>query len=729
MKWKKILCFIFVCITLFSISLPVFAADLPENHPFDKTTVIEDLVAMGYDLNEYPRDSSAYEETTVIDFVEFGYYYYNESNLDYALYVYVYNPTGDAILEEDNYIQLSYKDEEAASFEKYKLSLISVSEDLPDENGEIHTDYEGLFYKFRLDPIKTFILQRSLSRDVRTYWISGIELNHETYGIKDFPVSHKWVYTGYMTNHGPIGKHIPLYYTVEKFDTIEIEIHSTSWFTPDSGLGEDYRWELSSVYFAIPDWVIKKYGNPDDEANTSGLIAVRGSYNKWLVNGLLIPDKDVYNQFMENDYLYNLNISDDYSDYTTGDSCFYKILKTNQGGAQGNILTIDYELSFNHFLGEKRYPGEKWTYSSNNIISQLYYPMYAPNYSVSSDYFLKKYEEKDWKFYNYDNSLVNGWNVFGDTAYFDYEVSVDQGPWNDVMSTFEDTHPDTWLNRLKYGKAHFSDEIEYGQIDRLVELGGGHFLGDEEDISKKLFVLEEDAPALKDFYDEYKSDNHVYLMRFDANPYYAPKVTVLSGDGKISCDGVYFEKVVYEDFDILEMDFRDKKGGKKTLGVVCTPITILGPVPGPGDINADYNPNKPGIQTKDDETIFDMSVVYTIIALVLVVCIILVILNFLGVPIKPIIKAIFFVLTLPFKILGWIVKAIGKLFGATKSVSEEKRKRNEEKRTQEKHDWARKEEEEKERKRQKAHDDEVVNSMREIDNKNSGEDGYDFWNP
>ena len=74
-------------------------------------------------------------------------------------------------------------------------------------------------------------------------------------------------------------------------------------------------------------------------------------------------------------------------------------------------------------------------------------------------------------------------------------------------------------------------------------------------------------------------------------------------------------------------------------------------------------------------------------------CVILLILNFLGVPIQPIIKALFFVLSIPFRILIWIPKAIGKLFGVGKELSEEKRKkeehtwlRNEEKRKQETHE-------------------------------------------
>lgn len=63
---------------------------------------------------------------------------------------------------------------------------------------------------------------------------------------------------------------------------------------PESDRGEGYRYEVSGVYFAIPNYYLKTYGNWDGDEELHGLYAVSGSYRESRINGIVTDSEAVY---------------------------------------------------------------------------------------------------------------------------------------------------------------------------------------------------------------------------------------------------------------------------------------------------------------------------------------------------------------------------------------------------------------------------------------------------
>lgn len=676
MKCKRLLCLFFSLLFLICSLFPLGTSAAGVINPMNSTDVIKDLVANDFILSEYPQDESA-NFVSLIQFLEFGYTAYKKFDF-YSLYVYIYNPTGKAVSTTGSAIQMSYVDRTSSkvTFEKHPLVLVDASEN--SESGQ----YENLFLKFRIDNVG--YVARNINELKRTYYFSGIELKYsDSSKVKDFALNETWSYTGYQENCDITGEGgCTLYATVDTIEVAKIELHDASWFSDTSDLGSNYRYELSSVYFNIPDYFINEYGDPNSA--TSGLYAVRGEYYKYLINGLLVNDRSLYDQLIQKVNFRDLLKDPQYSNGHTGEIGF---------AAYNNGYSPQYQVSFNKKITS--------LVGTKARIYRLQYPIYSPDLYVESSYMYDLYQANGKLHFNRDDELYLD-NDHVKCGYKQYEIRVDQGLWNSSIKSYASTHNEWYHYVDAFFRGNlklYADKQGYAAIDPIVELDSKSFDGSDSVIGDRLFVMEDQVDSLEAFYNAKKKDNHVYLMRFEVNPYYAPSVTVGKSTDTVAgyddTNGIYFEKVVFENFDILEFEFHDSYGKETVIPVVCDPIDIVGAVT-PGNNTVDQDPNKPGIQDGTEPIELedmDWSWLWKILIGVGIACVILLVLNFLGVPIKPIVSFIFFVLSIPFRILIWIPKAIGKLFGFGKEVSEEKRKKEE-------HSWLRNEE----RRKQEAHE-------------------------
>lgn len=88
----------------------------------------------------------------------------------------------------------------------------------------------------------------------------------------------------------------------------------------------------------------------------------------------------------------------------------------------------------------------------------------------------------------------------------------------------------------------------------------------------------------------------VYLMRFAVRDYEVDKLTEagIKSDGKYNKvdigNSYYFEKTVFEDFDILELTFRDEENKMSVVPVSASPIDVTGGIPSPGTDNPNEKP-------------------------------------------------------------------------------------------------------------------------------------------
>ena len=644
---KKSIC-LFFAIVMLMLCFPANVFAVGTTNPMHSTSVIDDLESLGYDISDYYKDSSA-DWISVIDVTEYGYDYYGDQRY-YGLYFYIYNPSGREILDGNNAVELSFVDKAniASQNTKYALEKMSVS---------LEENYEYVLYKLYVSTSRD--IGEKINQSIRTYNVSAMELQFDDApGAKpeSFKIAGKYRFSGYQKNFGiSPNDDSTLYCGYEKFDVVSSEIHDASWFSNTSDLGEDYRYELSSVYFSIPDYFIEKYGNVDDDPDdggTSGLYSVRGEYYKYVTDGLLLSDADFYEKTNLSSYAgVHLSTQSSWSNYTLGEGSvgFFTDCSYNSDGDP----SYHYDLSYNMYIGSYAitYLTSKY-YTSDDINSHICNVLLSDSTDVSyvsKKSFLEQYNAQGRNHYGDTGGLsTRNSTTFTNLGYKPYEVKVDQASWNSAIKSFSEKYKDNgfkWLHKL-FNKDLYVDENGYAEIDPIIELTSDSFRagdGGDDDVSEKLFVMSEDVPALEEFYDEMDYGNHIYLMRFDVNPYYAPQVTVTSDVIKgeqlspDTCTGYYFEKVVYHDFDILEFTFKDKDGGYHTVPVECKPIDIVGSVI-PGNNQIQPNPNNP--DGSGSNGIFDENPLLKVIIALLVLIVVIVIIYFLSKPIVAIFKGI-----------------------------------------------------------------------------------------
>lgn len=286
---RKILSIIFAFLTLlYSVNLfnngNAFAETI---YPFDHISVMQDLESVkDFSFYDYPAKAGNKKELEILNFVEFGYSRYSK-NL-FALYLYVYNPYKLDIKEQSvhNTVSLAVEFDEFGTPTGYgKFSLIFCSK----SDGEL----EGLYYKFRIqdeygsDGKK--IIDR-LSPEKRLYFVSGFELLLKgELNATDFKVGCRYEFEGYAKGFGK-DKNAESTLTctaVKDMETVSLDVKST-FYRPEGNNGKDSYTQdsLHSVYFAVPNELIEKYGE---------LYAVHASWlNAVLKPALVVGNKEVY---------------------------------------------------------------------------------------------------------------------------------------------------------------------------------------------------------------------------------------------------------------------------------------------------------------------------------------------------------------------------------------------------------------------------------------------------
>ena len=608
---KKIICLVFALlfiVTAFSFSS--FAGVLA-NNPMKDTSVEDDLEKLGVNTSDYGLDTTA-DFVSVLDFVEYGYDAGGNQEY-YGLFVYVYNPSGKEI--RGAYLQMQYtkKDGSETGYKKYRL----VEVDCNDESTvRAHT-----LYKFVVKDSAD--IAKNVPYAVRTYCVSGIEIRYsitDSSNAIDYAVDGKWTFRGYQENCGREGDTTStLTCSYEVKETIRTELHSASWFsqTSDLGNGYDYRYEVSSVYFNIPNYYISKYGDLNDD--TSGLVAVQGEYYKYYTNGVVVNDEKWVDSFNQSVRKYITALYGHYTG-TLGVGGGFYVVNSLDYPATGIVgYDVLYDLSFNMMLNPND-TQSKYRRASNAVVDRLLNVLvpsagYSEPY-VSADDFLSAYNEAYRPHFSTSSGLISG-EHFTNSGKVSYNISVTDKKLNDQIKSHASTEPKfKWLDKL-FNKELYTDEDGYADIEPLVEVKDVVLAYTDEAVVENYFVSSGDAVKLKAFCKDNIFTNHVYLMRFEVNPYYCPEVTLVAGEDSLTYGpfssgekgtGYYFEKAVFHDFDILSFTFKDAKNKVVTVPVSCDPIDIVGSVvPGPGDME---DPNNPETEAPNDPTGCELSDLY-----------------------------------------------------------------------------------------------------------------------
>lgn len=580
----RALSFLLSLITCLSVLLlPVAAYKAPIINPCDSSYVVDDLEAMGYNPHDYKYDPSA-DFLQVIHFLEYGYS--KKVSGYYSLYLYLYNPCGKAIALEGSTLQMCYSAGTGDSkYVKYPLDVVSYSL----EEGEKH-----ILYKFEVKGIEA--VRREIKDSSRTYKLASVEILYEN---ASKPVSRllddntkknrcRWTYAGYQQGFGSDSEGGTLQVQIDVLDTISIELHDASWMSDTSSLGEDYRWEVKSYYFNIPDSYIRTYGNIGDKS--SGLVSVEGEYYKYGLNGLVVPTTELYDLYLPASQ--TAGLLDGYTiRYLPG------FMKHGDIFIGDGVSALYSKFSFNqnpYYVINSILMS--YVYSNDNPLSKLNLVSVGSSPYISNDVLTELWETSGKPVLANASYMYIGDNVTNIGQRIPFEVSVTDGDLGGSIKTYATQNKWgslNWLHKL-FNKELYTDEAGYLNCMPLFEVEASDVseLFKEDVQGKKLYLDYDSYTGLQEFYNDMSSSNSVYVMRLGVEPYYETDVHLFSSpsSGEGLGVGYYYEKVIHKDTDIFTFTFQRTDGSRITVPVECDPVDNLGSVV-EGNNKDDGNPN------------------------------------------------------------------------------------------------------------------------------------------
>ena len=595
---------------------------------YENTNVLDNLdgATIGgktFDIADYPHNDEGRPQ--VISLVEFCYSYYADKQGDFGLYVYVYNPQDIAfdMATDRNKIQLTYGSKQ--SYSKYTLDFLNYS---------TRAGYEGRFYKFKVrltDAERQDILD-TVNDDGRVYKISGIELSYKG-SVTEYPCGQTYTYTGYAEGYGSeLAAGDTLSCTVDGFDKyLTLDVHST-YYRPEGSNGSENKQDtLHSVYFAVPNEIIREYGV---------MTAVHATWLNAYTSPIFVTgNEELYNGFME-----LVGKESPETDYA---------FHTNESGRYwGGFYFVDYSHGYNY------------SNAVENVLTKLNYAFYAENgdadsYVLPAEKLLGDSEngKKGWlETYteNFGGELVNDKYSAAlfekvDAAFTDKTITSDDTFSLTSVTTSQNLWQKIWGTSTSYTNTYTMSAIQDVALDDMDNALNEKAFCDE------FFVAESDFDELYSYVKKAAAkDETVYLFRYYQSEYFAVELsegmyetgfyTQIVGDMSMPAYGRHYEHEdtnaylcqmwVQLDFDIIDLTFT-KDNVDTIIPVVMSPM----------DIAADGTP--PLVTTKDGLSWWQ--ILLAVLALVLVL-----ILLFKFAPV--IVYAVGKVIVLPFKAIGALFK-------------------------------------------------------------------------
>ena len=642
-----VLSFLVVMAGIFPAVLPASAEETSKS-VYEQTNVLDDLKKstigdQPFDLSTYNFDES--KETKVLSFVEYCYSFYSAKQGNYGLYIYVYNPQGLQFNKYSplNKIQFALGSSTSTNYTKYNLKYLNCSTE---------TNYEGLFYKFRVDLTdaqKEKVL-KTVNSTERIYRVSGIELvvsgdtNATEYGI-----ATTYKYSGYAAGYGSNENAAStLVCSTEETDVLSLNVHPTTYKPEGTNETSMYSQDcLHSVYFAVPNKYINKYG---------AMSAVHATWKNAVTSPIFVTgNASVYSQVSSllGDYVHGGTIQDegrntdlDYALIATKAQLGYRdTVEAAMGGYVAYNVLMDYGGI------------DAYTYY-DNLLHYLYYCFYAENgdadnYSISSQTVLDVLEKSASK---YGGILVNGKyssKMFSsyDKNFTEVNIKADEN-----FSLTSEVLSQTWWEKLWGLDGSISDKTTFDGIQAIYPVKKSDLSGTDEEISKRLYVDVSDVSDLKDYFNQNNGLSTVYLFRYMQSEYTAYEVTeykhttdwALFGGTfntyEVKDTNAYFAQMsVQLDFDIIDVTFSN--GEKDTvIPVVSNPIDVVPEV------------TPPVYTIPEEEEIDWMKILKIVVGLILVLALLI----FLWPLLKPLLiwvgQGLLWLIKAPFKAIGQAIK-------------------------------------------------------------------------
>lgn len=660
-------CFLVILLlisSLFSMGFTTVSADTSELK-FDQTNVMDDLrSSKTFNVLNYPFYQSEKPEMFIINVVEYCYSFDVLRQGNYGLYLYLYNPNGRDINTDMgvNKVQMAVgynADGSPNDYEKFDLMFCSKSEE---------KFYEGLFYKFKvIDHISAdgkTVLQRVKS-SARRYDISGFEILEKRQSRSvEYGVGGTYTFTGYAKGYGAYAnEESTLNCEVTDLETIELDVKHTFYRSKTSSLGAGHQNQLDTVYFSVPKRFIEEYGR---------LQRIKAEWYEYKTKEILVTsNKSFYNK--ASPYIgVNLGAVDEFGMQEYNESIYYS-LGINAGDWGGGLHAAKWgwnlgkgylhtacQALYYMFLVDSISEYDPYAevveiggIQSNDLYE--YIKRYNKTYNngtlpikdrtISADLFESDIDDSR-KIDNEHGKIQMGY------SYYDFDADVDL----QTLKSWSDTSPSFWENWVNFGLgAAFTGGPEETSITvaPIQILKETDLQGTNAEISSRLLINSADVNALKSEYNDAVTINSssdeekvVVLFRFATSDYYSQGVDIIElGEGflwsdKMTSGQAYIaQESVFFDFDIIQLTF-NKEGTYTVIPVVASPIDIVNDITPPVYL---------------DDGLDWWQILLAIIFLILVLWL----LSITGI-LPLLVKGIIWLILLPFRLIGKLLKAITK---------------------------------------------------------------------
>ena len=540
------------------------------------------------------------------------------------MYVYVYNPKGlkFSVNSPLNKIQMAYGLDSNQSYVKYSLQFLNCSTE---------TNYEGLFYKFKvvLTGAQKQELLRNLNSSDRVYRVSGIELIEQgKLNATEYSISTIYHFSGYAAGYGsdPTAGNT-LECNSEQGEVLTLNVHPTVYRPEGTNGKNDYTQDsLHSVYFAVPNDIINKYGK---------MSAVHAMWRDAVLKPALVTgNSSAYNAILPF-LVKDIGVETDDLDYGYIGAYF-----SGTSGTTGILQSITKSgYTYNRDFDP--------TYDLYGDVIKTLYMMFqstdkidsADGHTVSSEEIVKKLmESKD----KYGGALVNGKyssKVFENIAedFTDVNIKADE-----QYSLTSETISYKWWDLLfKTGGSTVTTLFD--GIQAIYPVKASDMEGTAEEVANRLYIAKSDYADFQEYYNANKNLCTVYLFRYQVCDYMAQEATLFERGSflgaktwdEVDTNAYFFQETVNLDFDIIDVTFSN--GSLDTvIPVVSNPIDVVPDATPPVYTQSDKKPNW-------------WLIIAALIALVVLIICLPHWLPYIG-------KGLLWLITLPFKLIGKLFK-------------------------------------------------------------------------
>ena len=540
-----------------STFLPAMAAKYTA---YDRTAIEDDL--RGVDISAYPADENG--RHFLLDDVGFMEYGYSESAFIvdnyFGIYLYVYNPTEREVSTRAgaNVVNMATEYDAEGNPTNYENVPLTVLD---------HTENHR-FYKFRITDSSAIYTRANLyarAHDgVRRYDVAGIQLwflgenGTEADNAEDESVARTYTCTGYAEGCGPDSDaESNLNIHEERLTVVELDVGQTYWRSDSINQnGANHYNQINSVYFAIPEEAVVKYGE---------LWGVTCRWDERRTSPVIVTNRqDIYD-----DVKNHLN---------------YQFESDFQGETDSALFEIYDQYQVVSGMGSTR--NAAWAYNPSNVFVTNLDPVgwtFKVNNSnileaqISTDEMLQWASEHGFADYLFVSDVDEG-RTYGNQQHTFYaDEPFDLLTFNSTANGW-DRFVLSWQQFWSFGSKVFDWGEENEKVDPIKRVSDSDFSGTDEVNAEKLFVHDLDYGEFKSYYDAHKNDA-VYLLRFAVTDYYAAVQHVWEAESGIfdSADtsSTYMAReTVFLDFEIIELTF-NKDGNLTVLPAVMSPIDII----------------------------------------------------------------------------------------------------------------------------------------------------------